>query len=170
MIHRDVARRSSRLAKEIDRSLKLYVPDASYEISRQILEEQHCCIISGTPGAGKTMLARALCATYLQQGYALVDASMALQDLDRVWEDGGKQIFFVDDFLGQATLDDQRADSASRVLLQLFRDARDDPDKRIVPHDPRLRARAGTRVQRRATTPGLHARPMRGGGRRVLTP
>jgi hypothetical protein len=132
VIHRDVARRSTRLAKEIDRSLKLYVPDASYEIGRQILEEQHCCIISGTPGAGKTMLARALCATYLQQGYALVDASMALQDLDRVWEDGGRQIFFVDDFLGQATLDDQRADSASRVLLQLFRDARDDPDKRIV--------------------------------------
>ena len=45
----------------IERRVKLYVMNPSYDKAKHILDSKHYCIIAGIPGIGKTTLAEILC-------------------------------------------------------------------------------------------------------------
>lgn len=132
LLNRDVMNRGRRLIKDIDDACRTYVPNPSFDRARAILEDTHGCIIVGVPGIGKSTLAHVLLATYAKEGYSIVDATGRLEDIDRIWEDTEKQIFFLDDFLGEVVLDRPQATLASRNLKRLLRDTADSNTKRLV--------------------------------------
>lgn len=89
---------------EIKRNVQTYVMNPSFDKARKILLSYKYVIISGVPGIGKTSLARMLVYLLLskvgggyEQFYFISDR---LDDFADVFEEGKKQIFFFDDFLG----------------------------------------------------------------------
>ena len=89
---------------EIKRNVQTYVMNPSFDKARKILLTHKYVIISGVPGIGKTSLARMLVYFLLskvgggyEQFYFITDK---LDDLADMFEEGKKQIFFFDDFLG----------------------------------------------------------------------
>lgn len=132
LLNRDVHVRTRALADDIDETLRVYAPNQAYPHALDILDEHHSCLIVGQPGIGKTTLAHVLLADHRAKGFTIVETTGHLEDIYRIWRDDDKQIFFVDDFLGQTTLDEAAARVANQQLNRLFRDVRKSPKKRIV--------------------------------------
>ncbi len=103
LLNSDVFNRSEDALDRIERQLRLWVPNPSYSRSRDILESNHVCVISGAPGIGKTMLANVLSAAYVSLGYQLVAISENIEEGQRAWRSNVPQVFLYDDFLGHVT-------------------------------------------------------------------
>ncbi|MFD2415403.1 nSTAND3 domain-containing NTPase [Amycolatopsis pigmentata] len=132
LINRDVLHRSRVLALDIDESLRRFVPHEGSDHARRLLNNQHSCLIVGPPGVGKTTLAHVLLADYQAKGFTMIEATNHLEDVHRMWNDDEKQIFFVDDFVGQTTLDETAARLANQELPRLLRMIRKSSTKRLV--------------------------------------
>ncbi|MBN8571456.1 MAG: restriction endonuclease [Ignavibacteria bacterium] len=97
---------NSQFEKElIYNNLKLYVKNESFFDSIKILKGNRFIIISGIPGIGKTTLARMLICYYLGKGYReFINISQNISEGEQLYEEGKKQIFLYDDFLGRTSL------------------------------------------------------------------
>ncbi|MDT3445988.1 restriction endonuclease [Pseudofrankia sp. BMG5.37] len=132
VLAKDILTRSSALFDEIDHSLKCYVPSENLPRGREILEDSHTLLISGAPGIGKTTLAHALLADYASRGFDVVDISADASEINRLWLPGARQIFYYDDFLGQATLVDKFQKNEESRLLNIIRRVKFASDKRLI--------------------------------------
>jgi len=132
LLIKDVVTRSATLVDEIDESLKTYAPNESYTRACDILEQQRVCIIAGLPGIGKTTLARVLAASYVSAGFELVEISEDVNEANRVWDDSRAQIFYYDDFLGQANLADKMGKNEDSRLLSMLKKVRRSANKYFV--------------------------------------
>lgn len=132
LLNRDVLFRSRALVQDIDESLRLFVPHSGHDRARRLLDEKHSCLIAGPPGTGKTTLAHILLADHQVEGFTIVEATNRLGDVHRMWDDEEKQIFFVDDFVGQTILDVSAARTANQELPRLLRAVKNSPTKRLV--------------------------------------
>lgn len=132
LLNRDILLRSRALTADIDESLRLFAPHPGRDLARRLLDEKHSCLIVGPPGAGKTTLAHVLLADHQAEGFTIIEATNRLDDVHRMWNDEEKQIFFVDDFVGQTTLDEGAARLANHELPRLLRMTRNSPTKRLV--------------------------------------
>lgn len=90
-------------SKEIEETIRSYVMNPSFDHALKKLTENHYVIISGVPGIGKTTLARMLIYTLLSPKFGYENFYYISKDLNeayQVFQEGKKQIFFFDDFLG----------------------------------------------------------------------
>ncbi len=91
---------------EIKETLKIYVQNNSFKEALDILKDNNYIIISGIPGIGKTTLSRMLVYRLLAKKFDdFVYVSESINDAYSYYEDGKKQIFFFDDFLGRNFLE-----------------------------------------------------------------
>ena len=84
----------------IRREVSTYVMNKSFDDALEILNKNRYVVISGIPGIGKTTLARMLVNYLLSEGYDEFVKLEGISDAAQKLQEGKKQIFFFDDFLG----------------------------------------------------------------------
>lgn len=98
-------RRSQLEMEEIAEAMRSFVPPPQTEDAMRKLRESRALIITGEPGIGKTSLARYLIwQLCMGEGYELVYIDRDINDGLEHFEEGKKQIFLYDDFLGSTLL------------------------------------------------------------------
>lgn len=132
VLNQNVHLRSMALADEARETLRLYVPNASHDRARELLERDHVCIVAGVPGIGKTTLAQVMATEYAHDNFELVAVSEDIDEADRVWNPNGAQFFYYDDFLGQTTLEDKLGKNEDQRLVSFMNRIRLDANKRLV--------------------------------------
>ncbi|WP_127845638.1 nSTAND3 domain-containing NTPase [Psychroflexus aestuariivivens] len=106
LVHSTVYNQSKFELEEIRETLKIYVQNNSFKEALDILKSNNYVIISGIPGIGKTTLSRMLVYRLLAKEYDdFIYVSESINDAYSFYEDGKKQIFFFDDFLGRNFLE-----------------------------------------------------------------
>lgn len=89
--------------QEIIEESKFFVETEVYKKAEKLLEKSNVVLIHGTPGAGKTTLARRLSIKYLKKDYELIYGHVDdLKEIEnKIYSDGNK-IIIIDDFLGSS--------------------------------------------------------------------
>lgn len=87
MFNKDILERSATLVDEVDESLQVYAPNESFNRARELLEATRVCLITGSPGIGKSTLARVLAAYYVAENYELIEISEDVTEGFRAWSD-----------------------------------------------------------------------------------
>jgi adenylate kinase family enzyme len=96
----------NRTAAEMDvikEAVPRFVQNASVEDAEKLLAETGALIIAGSPGVGKTTLARILMWLHAEQGWQIYVVD-SLDDAFSVAESNEKRLILLDDFLGQVRL------------------------------------------------------------------
>tara|TARA_R100000306_G_C4380543_1_gene144067 strand:- start:441 stop:2735 length:2295 start_codon:yes stop_codon:yes gene_type:complete len=118
---------------EIKNTLKIYVQNDSFHEAIRILKKNRYVIISGIPGIGKTTLSRMLVYRLLAQDSGdFVYVSESIKDAYEYYEDGKKQVFFFDDFLGSNFLETGLAVNEDSKLVKFIERIRKSKDKVLI--------------------------------------
>ncbi len=126
---------------EIQETIKTYVMNDSFKDAFQKLINNRYVIISGEPGIGKTTLARVLImhllsekfkdkteSSYFEEFYY---TNSNIEDLANVLQEGRKQVFFFDDFLGHIALFEGEKNFDNRIV-QFIRACQKSRDKLLI--------------------------------------
>ena len=133
LLNSDLANRSEGAIEHARRQLRLWVPNPSFKRALSVLEETGVCVISGGPGIGKTMLANVLLAGYTSREYEPVVISADIEEGERAWRQGRRQIFHFDDFLGRVTYGELRLRKNEELrLAQFIEQVQNSKDKRFI--------------------------------------
>lgn len=94
------------LTDKIDQNKDLYVRTNIYKKALKIIEKNQLLIITGEPGIGKSTLAEMSILYLVSCGYKVIYSSVNnLENLKNIsTNDDSKEVYYLDDFLGQAYL------------------------------------------------------------------
>lgn len=118
--------------EDMQRKCSLYVHNDGYAGATSVLDSEHCCIIAGAPGIGKTMLAEMLLLHHMAEGYEPVVISESIAEADSLYGQDERQIFYYDDFLGQTSLSEKLVKNEDARLLKFIERVRLSESKRFI--------------------------------------
>lgn len=116
----------------IEKDIKKYVINDSFNLAINLLEKQNYMLICGNPGTGKTTLARMLIYYYLTQGYELVAISKDIEKAFSLYDDKKKQIFYYNDFLGSNLLEVRLIKNEEKRLENFIKMIYKSKNKKII--------------------------------------
>lgn len=119
-----------RIEEILDKS-KLYVPHAKLKEATDILWKEHCLIISGPPGIGKTTMAEMLALKFLEANFTTCFISSVTELEERIKTDE-KQVFIYDDFLGRTNFREAPDATNQERLFSLMRFIAKKPNKYFI--------------------------------------
>lgn len=112
--------------EDIQETVRTYVMNDSFEDALKKLSNNRYVVISGEPGIGKTTLARILIMYLLSEKYVdpltlsnfeeFYYTNSDIEDLMDILQEGKKQVFFFDDFLGQIALEEGGKNFDGRIV------------------------------------------------------
>lgn len=103
--------------EKVEKDVRLYVENESFNKALEILKENHYVVISGIPGIGKTTLARMLVYTMLAQNYEeFVYVTDDMDNAAKMFNKEKRQIFFFDDFLGSNSFVQQSISFENKLI------------------------------------------------------
>jgi Restriction endonuclease len=118
---------------EIKDLIRLYVQNDSFNESLKILNENNFVIISGIPGIGKTTLARILVYHLLSKGYEeFAFLSDNISEGYKVFQEGKKQVFLFDDFLGRNFLEKSTERNEEQNIVRFIEKIKKTPNKALI--------------------------------------
>lgn len=132
VIHNAALTRSEFKARQVYEQARRYVASDAYPRALKMLADQRVVIIAGPPGVGKTTLADLLLYAHLEQGYQAVLIQRDVEEGERLFQPGVRQIFYFDDFMGATFAGDRVHGSNDRALLNFIAMVRATPDARLV--------------------------------------
>lgn len=92
--------RSAFTLQQIVERSSAYAQTTNHVLAIKKLNTLGVLLITGEPGIGKTTLAEQLCLEYVVDGYQLCVAASQIEELEALFQEDAKQIFYFDDFLG----------------------------------------------------------------------
>ncbi len=133
VLHSKIYNQSAFELEDIREQVRLYVQNDSFNIGVQILKEHKYVIISGIPGIGKTTLARILTLYLLSNGFdEFVYLNDSIDDGYTYYQEGKKQIFFFDDFLGKNFFEGKLKPNEDNKLVRFIEKIKKSPDKLLI--------------------------------------
>ncbi|MVA25730.1 restriction endonuclease [Agrobacterium vitis] len=132
VIHNAALTRSEFKARQVYQQARRYVASDTYPTALQMLADQRVVIIAGPPGVGKTTLADLLLYTHLEQCYQAILIQRDVEEGEKLFQPGSRQIFYFDDFMGATFAGDRIHGSNDRALLNFISMIRSTPDARLV--------------------------------------
>lgn len=120
IVNADIIGSSKYKVNEINEKSTKYVITDNHKEAIRILNKLGSIIISGLPGIGKTTLADQICRNYMADGFEFYYIEDSILDIDKVYKEGIRQIFYFDDFLGSNYLEviNNREDSKIASLIK----------------------------------------------------
>ena len=101
---------------EIRESVNLYVKTCLHTLALEQLKNNHCLLINGNAGVGKSTLAEQLCNEYVSNEYQFIEIKKDFESVWKVLEEDTKQIFYFDDFFGSNYLREIKNDVDSEIV------------------------------------------------------
>ncbi|MFD3461009.1 hypothetical protein ACFWVM_14955 [Nocardia fluminea] len=132
ILHAGIHNRTKALLERIPDQTRFWVDTPELLVARELLEDKGVCVLTGPPGVGKSCLASRLVLEALNDGWAVICMSDGPRDAWDLCSPGLKQLFYFDDFLGQASLTTSAIEQAPdlRNFIAHVRNHR--ADKRLV--------------------------------------
>jgi hypothetical protein len=100
---------------------RLYVQNPSYYDAIKILDEHNYCIISGTPGIGKTFLAQMVLIKHIKDGYTPIVVRQNINEAWHMLNATTQQIFYFDDFLGATGRESRLDRNEDKSIVEFIR-------------------------------------------------
>jgi len=133
IINSQIVNQSSFALGEIHSKVNIYVQNDSFPEASEILAKNHYVIISGIPGIGKTTLAEVLVFDALARGYEeFIYLAEGIAEGFRTYQEGKKQIFLFDDFLGSNFLERNIGTNEEKQILNFIARIQQAPDKLLI--------------------------------------
>jgi len=133
ILHSRIYNQSSFELEDIKEHVKLYVQNDSFNEALRILNHHRYIIISGIPGIGKTTLSRMLIFYLLSEAFdEFVYLTDTIDDGYEYFQDGKKQVFFFDDFLGKIRFDAKHLINADSKIVRFIEKIKKSPDKILI--------------------------------------
>ncbi len=117
--------------EEILEEIRVYVKNASFDEAIEKLEKEKVLIVSGSPGVGKTTLAKMVAYHYLNNNWHFY-AINSLEDGFSKIDSEKPIVFFFDDFLGRIELDRQSLLQHETALSMFVKRVRKSNNARFI--------------------------------------
>lgn len=133
VLHSKIYNQSAFELEEIREQVRLYVQNDSFNVGVKILKEHKYVIISGIPGIGKTTLARVLTLYLLSNNFdEFVYMNDSIDDGYEYYQEGKRQVFFFDDFLGKNFFESKFQPNQDNKLVKFIEKIKKSPDKILI--------------------------------------
>ncbi|MDM7186354.1 hypothetical protein QUH49_28225, partial [Klebsiella pneumoniae] len=131
ILNNGIVQKSKFLIEEAHLESARYIQTKQFDEALDILKEKHALVITGSPGVGKTTLAKQLALFHSYKGYEIYHIEDSISEAESCFCPEKMQFFYFDDFLGANYLDVIEGNVDSKIM-NFIRRVTLDKNKRLV--------------------------------------